>query len=192
MVTWFVMLSARQYACCAMLTAVSLMSASLFVRAASAAPVSAVAPITWEEFESMRDSGDRKREPALGDPGFDMYVSYGTLMVVADPHGGHFDYERNEARSRLPRYPRKPGEIAQALEDTYGARSLLTRGAKSLARVNDAAERSVEAPLNGVNAFTNNVIRGTGTLFGIEELPEFRFKSRTTNSHFGLGLEADW
>ncbi len=122
----------------------------------------------------------------------DIDLEFGALTVVADPHGGHFDYERWEARRRLPRYPRRPDEVASALEEAYGSDSLLTRSAKSLANVTESAEETAEPTLDSASAFTNRVLKHTGRAFGVEDMPEFRFKSRASTRHFGIRLEAKW
>jgi hypothetical protein len=190
-VTYFLMLSSvRLKLQCGAVAALVLVVGCAALAQASP-PSAAVAPLTWEQFEARR-AEDRSRRASPVEPGGDSELLYGTLIVVADPHGGHFDYDQKEALSHLPRYPRRPREVAQALEDAYGADSLITRGAKSLAMASDAAERTTQKPLDGVSALTNALVKTTGGLLGVDEVPEVTFRSRTAGDRFGIGVEAAW
>lgn len=123
----------------------------------------------------------------------DVHLNYGALIVSADPHGGHFNYDETVARADLPPYPRRPDEIAWLLERAYGTRSALVRGVRSVATVADSADDTAQIPLEGVNKVADDLVILGREKMGWTGLPRFRFKSTIgTTRLLGIGISASW
>jgi len=122
----------------------------------------------------------------------DPYLRYGAQLTSPDPNGGHFDYERIQAARELPKPPHDPDEIAAIVVDLYGNRSVLSRGARSVAEFSDAAEFRSEQALTGLNTATNWVVEGARRALHAGNLPDFRFRSKVRRHYVGLGIQARW
>jgi len=89
-------------------------------------------------------------------------------------------------------FARTPDEAARIFREQYGPDSMLTRGATTVAIITNAAERSAQVPLEGINSVTRSVSEAGREIPGLRGLPDLKLKSRVDSRHFGISLTTKW
>lgn len=88
-------------------------------------------------------------------------------------------------------FANSPKEVAKVIRDGLGPSSLVTHGADALASLADAAERTTQVPLDGLNFVTDAMV-DAGRKLGWRQLPRFRLRSKIENDRAGVTLSARW
>ncbi len=89
-------------------------------------------------------------------------------------------------------FARTPDEATRMFREQYGPDSMLTRSASAIAVITNAAERSAQLPLNGINSVTESVSGVAQELPGMGRLPALKLKSKVDSHHFGVSLTTKW
>ena len=90
------------------------------------------------------------------------------------------------------RRPKSPRAVAEVFADYYGPDSILTRSANAVAALADAAEKRTQAPLDRVEAVTDAIVDGTRKIPGLERIPDFKLKSKVSNTKASVTLSTSW
>lgn len=101
--------------------------------------------------------------------------------------GGRRDPEAYRENQRLA-----PDEMALLLQREYGAGSLLSRGATSIAGFAMATEKSAQLSLDGVNMATESVIDNARKAFDMPYLPDLNLRSTIRGDRVDVGIRKNW
>jgi hypothetical protein len=88
-------------------------------------------------------------------------------------------------------FANSPKEVAEVLRNGLGPTSLFTHGADAIASLADAAERTTQVPLDGINYLSDTAVEA-GRRLGWRRLPRFRLRSKIENDRAGITLTARW
>jgi hypothetical protein len=107
---------------------------------------------------------------------------------AADDKNEHFGQPGKDGRYV---FANSPKEVAKVIRDGLGPTSLVTHGVDALASLADAAERTTQVPLDGLNFVTDAMV-DAGRKLGWRQLPRFRLRSKIENDRAGVTLSARW
>ena len=88
-------------------------------------------------------------------------------------------------------FANSPKEVAQVVRRGLGPTSLIAHGVDAVATLANAAERTTQVPLDGIN-FVTDAIVAKGRELGFRSLPEFHLRSKIENDRAGVSLSARW
>ncbi len=88
-------------------------------------------------------------------------------------------------------FANSPKEVAKVFRDGLGPSSLFVHGVEAVASLADAAERTAQVPLDGLNFVTDAMV-DAGRKLGWRQLPRFRLRSKIENDRAGVTLSARW